>query len=101
MITTVYPKSDTFTRPTTEPIHLHGEADAFPGETFENAYNRLFDYGCQCGWSTSCQTDLGASRVFVHNGGEFRLDFPNGGELGSVWKYCGRSQGWKCLWASK
>lgn len=100
MITTILPRTEKFTRPTTEPIHMSGEADAFPGETFENAYERLFAYGCECGWMTTNQIDLGTGRVFVYNNGDYRLDFADCKTLTSVWKYAGVSRGWVCLWAA-
>lgn len=85
------------TKPSTEPIILEGEIDAYPGETLANAYARLHDYGCQCGWVTTCNVDDdGSGTVSVHVGRTYRLRFVQCGELTSV--YVDGADGEKILW---
>lgn len=65
-----------FNLPHSEPIHLEGEADAYAGETFENAYHRLHDAGCQCGFIVDRETNEHGHFVYVYQTTRaFRLTF--------------------------
>lgn len=53
MAKTMMGEAGEFVLPEGDPIHLAGEADAYAGESCENAYRRLFYVGCQCGFMVS------------------------------------------------
>lgn len=68
----------TFVWPTGEPINMIGEADAYAGETYENAFQRLHYCGCQCGFMVDQVARDDGLWVTVYNGPRpFRLRFEN------------------------
>lgn len=65
-----------FVFPEADPINLAGEADAYPGESWDNAAKRLFYVACQCGYIAQREARTDGGRVYVRaHGREFRLDF--------------------------
>lgn len=70
--------------PQSEPIHLQGEADAYADESRDNAYARLFNAACQCGFMV--QKDKPQSIIVWQESRVFRLCYGrDGSRLTAVW----------------
>lgn len=62
--------------PTTHPINLEGEADAYAGESFDNAYARLRHAGDACGFMVCREVSVhGASVIVYQSRRQYRVRF--------------------------
>jgi hypothetical protein len=88
--------------PTSEPIHMDGEADAYADESHAAAFDRLEYVAHQCGYLVSSGTANGLPTVRVYAGyREFLLTWNHDGWLRTVEYRSARadaSDPYKLLW---